>query len=310
MKQVGTVRIMKQGFALAVMLVSLTPIQGYPQEAMFIEASETGDIGYGDKFKEAEEALLAGLSRGEGSRESRHEVAPLAALSQQASEPGTTILRKKGPAPVIQEPVEQREAQVVEPASIVTQPSEQKSSKSTPAVSVLQKKLTASELRVRALEQQLSEAKSQLSAAEVEINRLSGIIGAGSRARLNPQSNTSAAARAVRPTTPPAPIKDVPAPAPSNDMDVATIAVDKADLRLGPGKNNSALMTLPRGSRLAVEARSGEWYRVFAPNGQRAWIHSSLVRFGQGASSLNDGSSVTVRGFDPTVRAGAFTNGK
>jgi SH3-like domain-containing protein len=93
-------------------------------------------------------------------------------------------------------------------------------------------------------------------------------------------------------------------------MEVATISVEKADLRLGPGKNNSALMTLPRGSRLAVEARSGEWYRVFAPNGQRAWIHSSLVRFGDGSASLNDGSSVTVRGFDPSVGEGAFGRGR
>ena len=81
-------------------------------------------------------------------------------------------------------------------------------------------------------------------------------------------------------------------------MQVATINVDKADLRLGPGKNHSALMSLRRGSRLAIEARQGEWYRVFAPNGQRAWIHSSLVRFGDGAANLNDGSTVKVRGFD------------
>lgn len=310
MKQVGTVRLLGQRLTLLAALASLTPLPGHAQDAMFIEASETGDVGYGDTFKKAEEALLAGLSRGQDSRESSREVVAPSAPAKQPSEPATTIVRKKGPVPVIQEPVEQPNTQVVEPASIITQPSEQKTSKSTPAVSVLQKKLTTSEMRVRALEQQLSEAKSQLSAAEVEINRLSAIIGAGSRARFAPQSTAPVAARSVRPTTPPAPIKDVPAPSPSNDMDVATIAVDKADLRLGPGKNNSALMTLPRGSRLAVEARSGEWYRVFAPNGQRAWIHSSLVRFGQGSSSLNDGSSVTVRGFDPSVRTGAFTNGK
>ena len=85
------------------------------------------------------------------------------------------------------------------------------------------------------------------------------------------------------------------------DMQVAIISLDKADLRLGPGKNHSPLMSLRKGSRLAIEARQGEWYRVFAPNGQRAWIHASAVRFGEGAASLNDGSSVRMKGFDATI---------
>jgi len=75
-------------------------------------------------------------------------------------------------------------------------------------------------------------------------------------------------------------------------------------------------MTIPRGSRLAVEVRQGEWYRVFAPTGERAWIQSGLVRFGDGAASMNDGSSVKVRGYDVSVeqqafrRAAALTGGK
>jgi hypothetical protein len=175
---------------------------------------------------------------------------------------------------------------------------------------ILQEKLTASELRARELERQLREAKSQLAAAELEITRLSSIVQNNSRARLNlPQA---AAVNHVK--APPAPPVAKPAAAPvarvvsekisdsAVDLHVATIAVEKADLRLGPGKNHSALMTLRRGSRLAIEARQGEWYRVFAPNGQRAWIHSSLVRFGDGAASMNDGSSVKMRGFDESLR--------
>ncbi len=175
--------------------------------------------------------------------------------------------------------------------------------------SALNEKLAESEERARALERQLSEAKSQLAAAELEISRLSTIIESNSRARLNlpeatvvrkPQPEKAAAPPQKQPAQPQ--VAEAARITDSSDLQVATITVEKADLRLGPGKNNSALMSLRRGSRLAVEARQGEWYRVFAPNGQRAWIHSSLVRFGDGAVSSNDGSAVTIKGFDARLK--------
>jgi SH3-like domain-containing protein len=210
---------------------------------------------------------------------------------------------------------------------------EKKTPAQSGALTLLQGKLTASELRVRELEQQLSDAKSQLSAAEVEINRLSGIISGGSRARLATRSvdtppRASAPAVAAEASRVnqraastglderPQIASDVAPPPVTQNLQVATVAVDKAELRLGPGKNHSALMAIPRGSRLAVEVRQGEWYRVFAPTGERAWIQSSLVRFGDGAASMNDGSSVKVRGYDVSVeqqafrRASALTGGK
>jgi Tfp pilus assembly protein PilX len=175
----------------------------------------------------------------------------------------------------------------------------------------LSEKLSQSESRSRELERQLSEAKSQLAAAELEISRLSSIIESHSRARFNLPDNTTsphktrvehASATAPRAAAVQALAAESVQVAGSSDLQVATITVEKADLRLGPGKNHSALMSLRRGSRLAVEARQGEWYRVFAPNGQRAWIHSSLVRFGDGAVRSNDGSAVTVKGFDAKLK--------
>jgi hypothetical protein len=203
---------------------------------------------------------------------------------------------------------------------------EKKISVPSNAVTLLQGKLTASEMRVRELEQQLSDAKGQLSAAEVEINRLSAIISGGSRSRLAnrvtaPSVTNDASRASLKPTftgseeRPPV-VSDVAPPPQTQNLQVATVAVEKAELRLGPGKNHSALMTIPRGSRLAVEVRQGEWYRVFAPTGERAWIQSGLVRFGDGAASMNDGSSVKVRGYDVSVeqqafrRAAALTGGK
>ncbi len=176
---------------------------------------------------------------------------------------------------------------------------------------------------IKNLRRELADAKSSLAAAELEISRLSAIIQEASRARFSlPDSATNLAKTPTQRTTvlapttrrstsssslAPSPVAAtsaaqplaLAAPAePSGDLQVATIYVDKADLRLGPGRNHSALMSLRRGSRLAVEARQGDWYRVFAPNGQRAWIHSSLVRFGDGAAGTNDSSSVKVRGYD------------
>lgn len=172
------------------------------------------------------------------------------------------------------------------------------------------------DLEVANLKRELADVKSALAAAELEISRLSAMIQDASRARLSfgeisanssaiPKKSLSQAA-IVKQTAPSVaavhPAPSAPVSEPSGDLQVATISVDKADLRLGPGRNHSALMSLRRGSRLAVEARQGEWYRVFAPNGQRAWIHSSLVRFGEGAASLNDNSSVKVRGYDSKLQ--------
>lgn len=177
--------------------------------------------------------------------------------------------------------------------------------------------LKAARERIVLLERQLDESRSQLAIAETEVSRLSGILDSKTRASFGKYNLPVPAAAAAKPVVAqqapraaPArvaqPVVDVRPPSADADLQVATIAVDKADLRLGPGKNHSALMSLRRGSRLMVEARQGEWYRVFAPNGDRAWIAASLVSFGDGASNLNDGSSVRVKGFTANAEEEAF----
>jgi hypothetical protein len=184
-------------------------------------------------------------------------------------------------------------------------------------------KATDYQQQISALKRELAEAKSSLAAAELEISRLSSVMQGQTKARFNLGSgalsgersnsnaqlmdpkvaNTKMLPQGSNPQPNRSPVSSKPAPPPpTQDLQVATVAVDKAELRLGPGNNNSALMTLSRGSRLAVEARQGEWYRVFAPNGQRAWIRASLVRFGDGAASFNDGSSVNIMGFNSHVQ--------
>jgi hypothetical protein len=177
------------------------------------------------------------------------------------------------------------------------------------------KELQAALARIALLEQQLDEARSQLAISETEVNRLSGIVDSKARAGMDkyklpvpanrvPVNQPRRVIGEQPPVRPPASDNS---PAKVDDpLHVATVTVEKAELRLGPGKNHSALMTVRQGSRLMIEARQGEWYRVFAPNGERAWIQASLVSFGDGAASLNDGSSVRVKGFSVGAEEEAF----
>lgn len=176
----------------------------------------------------------------------------------------------------------------------------------------LRAQLSSLQGRIAKLEEELVESRSQLTVAETEASRLATMVDAKTRAslgRYNVPMPQPAQPKAAEPKPAPVavkPVEEVKPPSRSAEMQIATVTVDKADLRVGPGKNNSALMSLRRGSRLAVEERQGEWYRVFAPNGQRAWIQSSLVSFGDGASSMNDGSAVKVKGYSSNAEEEAF----
>jgi hypothetical protein len=161
---------------------------------------------------------------------------------------------------------------------------------------------------VSELERQLEEVKGQLTMAETELSRLATISEARNRASFGrmpapaavlPQTVSQTKARVEVPAI-------EPTPSGSADLTIATVDVDKAELRLGPGKNHSALMTVAKGSRLAVETRQGEWLRVFAPNGQRAWILAKLVAFGSKTSSTNSSSAVRVRGYSSSLEDEAF----
>jgi len=92
------------------------------------------------------------------------------------------------------------------------------------------------------------------------------------------------------------------APKAPDDLPVATVVVEKANLRTGPGTDNSSLMSVSRGTRLVVETRNGSWYRVFAPNGTRAWVTGDVLSFAATPPSDNGvGSALRVRAYDPDV---------
>ena len=81
------------------------------------------------------------------------------------------------------------------------------------------------------------------------------------RARTEPQSQFSSAA-----------FDDT-----RNDVVIVTVRAGSAFLRSGPSTADSPLMRVSKGTRLAVETKKGDWYRVIAPNGQRTWINKDVI---------------------------------
>lgn len=163
--------------------------------------------------------------------------------------------------------------------------------------------LSKSEARVKSLEQQLTEARNRLMIAETEVERLSGLMlttvrSSKSLARLDGGSLTGAAP-APR-TVPAAAVSNRAAPQPATEESVATVIVDKANLRTGPGSEHSPLMSVTKGTRLLVESRRGEWYRVFSPNGARAWVSADVVAFGPSAQA-SPSKTVRIRAYDASI---------
>ncbi len=75
---------------------------------------------------------------------------------------------------------------------------------------------------------------------------------------------------------------------------------DGVRLRSGPGTNYHIKARLVAGQVLYVTERRGEWVRCQVHGGQDGWIHSSLVKFEQGAGAGTTGSgasSATAKGY-------------
>jgi uncharacterized protein YgiM (DUF1202 family) len=165
----------------------------------------------------------------------------------------------------------------------------------------LRSDLTAKEAEAEELREALKRAKRSLVTAELEVERLSAILRDRNTAvisrSLGKELPPAAPARPVAVARPvqAAPRLRAPAaaqPSQPEDMPIATVVAKVAHLRSGPGTNNSPLMSVERGARLTVEEHVEGWYRVVAPTGKRAWIESSLVRFGKDSLS---GPTATVR---------------
>jgi len=166
----------------------------------------------------------------------------------------------------------------------------------------LEMQLQTSQERVNSLLKELDDTRNRLMIAETQVERLSSIIDSKSRdpqAQANRSNTGNAAIVQKKPVSPSSENAALHRERPADDMQVATVTADKVLLRTGPGKENSPLMAVTKGTRLAVETRNGDWYRVIAPSGVRAWVSGDVVAFGLSMNA--SGQASRVKGFSEEV---------
>lgn len=90
-----------------------------------------------------------------------------------------------------------------------------------------------------------------------------------------------------------------------SDVTIIEVTGNKVSLRAGPGTNHSPVMDLQKGTKLTVEAKENQWYRVFSPTGGRAFIDSSYTRVISGGVSANTrhSNAPNFRGSNSSTRA-------
>ena len=167
----------------------------------------------------------------------------------------------------------------------------------------LRQQLDTARKSARELAKELEETRNRLIIAETQVERLSSVIeerNKSSLARYSPPQQKQLSSAQQSATRSYQPARQQPAEKAADEMPVATVVADKAYLRTGPGKDNSPLMSISKGTRLAIETRQGEWYRVISPTGTRAWISSDVLAFGPTQIS-SPTRTVKGKGFDAGI---------
>ncbi len=169
----------------------------------------------------------------------------------------------------------------------------------------LQTKFKNQAARSASLQKELEEARDRLMMAESEVERFSGVMKTRNSEALHAMGATVTPAVTTKKEIPVAqqqvsvptiqPVKREPRVA--EDVLVGTVVADKANLRTGPGKDNSPFMTVPKGARLIVETRNGEWYRVITPTGTRAWVAAEVLAFGA-TGQASPTRTVRIKGYN------------
>lgn len=78
--------------------------------------------------------------------------------------------------------------------------------------------------------------------------------------------------------------------------EVATIQSSSTRLRTGPSRLDTNVLSLPRYSEVAIDYRSGSWYRVKTPSGIRGWVPGEALLFDAGISERSAARIGAVRG--------------
>ena len=89
---------------------------------------------------------------------------------------------------------------------------------------------------------------------------------------------------------------------PTGEARVLTVVGSKVNLRNGPGMEHSPVMQVSEGSKLTMETKEGEWYRVYTPTGSRAYIHQDEVSLEDGANVFQASTDITQQVAGPAKR--------
>ncbi|NBW40034.1 hypothetical protein EBR25_03415 [bacterium] len=229
-------------------------------------------------------------------------------LSPEAQEENDTLAeaRKLLPTPASDQPQEELAL------TIDTQQQTIESLKASKAT--LEKRLLGVEQKLGQVLAKLEKTHDDLLLAETEVERLSHIIekrNIKSIQTIQRKANiveSPSKAEMLHRSKLEEHVKDTPTKAESmtdmsQKLSIATVTAKKANLRTGPGLNNSVLLTVSQRSRLVVEMRRGNWYRVIAPTGERAWISGTVIHFGPEVDARPN-PIMRIRGFhDATADA-------
>lgn len=168
-------------------------------------------------------------------------------------------------------------------------------------LTLLRERVAALTTRNRQVEAELEASQRQLLISETEVERLNEFLndqgrdyldrasGSPSNGRPIPPSRSTDSESEYKPITrrdpPSIGLRSGSRPPPARaleadrDAPIATIIASSAPGREEPSSSAAVIDKLPEGSRVAVERRSGDWYRVFSPQGVRVWIAASDLSF-------------------------------
>lgn len=173
-----------------------------------------------------------------------------------------------------------------------------------------EQKLQIAESQVKILSRELDTTRKSLASAEHRIDELSSIVkGNYSGTTAPPTQGGLEVVQVEKPKTSPSikpslpVITDVVDSARRRNMEdpsnIATIWLDRAPLRIGPGQSESALFVIPKQSRVIVERRTGEWYRVVTMSGTRGWVYGGNLRFN---IQSDRESTIAVKAYNPSYQ--------
>jgi hypothetical protein len=81
-----------------------------------------------------------------------------------------------------------------------------------------------------------------------------------------------------------------------SQQEVATIQNGSTHLRTGPTRLDANVLSLPQFSEVAIDYRSGNWYRVTTTSGVRGWVPGTALLFDAGISNRSAVRVGAVRG--------------